>query len=325
MSTKEYIIFVLFLISSTIIAFFSGYYLKDQIAKEKQTNNQTLSNQLFRPNFIDEAIFISKEAPRKALILSAIRTYSEPENNYTLKAFYYDGINWSREITEGKSNLLEFIPKTDLIPMWVIQNDPSYMLRQAIGGTVKINNNIISFALPSITNEIPVRSNYKYTKFMSTAEGKLIVNGEEFLSHALYSRIYSFNPPEGLIFTSNPAGIETEWLAFWDDENNFYSIDESIVNDKVENNNYKAHSMAVKKTSLNQVSLSFNLDLKEKNSGYTVNVGNDINSSIQITKINSVNKSVNGKDVWKSGIAEGFIQNGAKRVKGIGIFEEISQ
>ncbi len=325
MSNKNYIIIVFIILLSSAFSFYSGFFVKSQLNKNPQSD-QKKTSQLFRPNFIDEAIFVSKDTPKKVLIISAIRTYSEPDNNYTVKAFYYDGKEWHKEISEGNSKSLEFIPKNNLITKWYIQNDPSYMLKQSISGEVKINNETIEFSIPLILNEIPIRSNYKYTKFMSVTNGEMKINKGSFLSNVVYSRIYSFNPPEGLIFTSNPAGIETEWLAFWDNENNFYSIDESKINDKVTNNTYKAHSMAIIKDNQNRTWQSFVLNLKKNNNGYKVDVeNNNVNKTIYITKVNSVNKSINNKDRWVTGIAEGFIQDGAKKVSGLGIYEEISQ
>lgn len=327
MSTKQYFIVVLVLVFSILGAFYSGLFLKDFLTANNKTvfqNNQ----QLFQPNFIDELIIITEDKPHKVIILSGIRTFvSKNINNYTVKAFFYDGTEWTKDIQEGKSDKLESIPNTRSVPKWEIVNDPSYMLRQSVSGDVFINDTNIKFDVPIIENEISVRSFYKYTKFMSEANGSLSINGVEYPSRVLYSRIYSFNPPESLVFTSDPSGIETEWLGFWDTEGNFYSIDETVVDNKITKDTYKAHSLGIYKSFNMGIQKSFELDLtKDSSQNYSVEIKNNINKIISVKKLDSVNKSISGNDIWVTGTVSGTVKTkDGKIINGFGIYEQISQ
>ena len=327
MSTKQYIIIVLIIVFSTLGAFYSGFFIKSFFVSQPKTIN-TSNSQLFRPNYIDEVIIVTKDIPHKTLILSAIRTFvNKDSNNYTIKAFYFDGDKWAKEITGGESKELDNVPKTSIVSDWTIKDDPSYMLKQSVSGVVDINNYKISFEIPIIYNEMGIRSSPKYTKFLSETDGAITVNGKTYDSHVLYSRIYSFNPPESLIFTNDLSGIKTEWLAFWDNEGNFYSIDETIIDNKKTLDNYKAHSLGVFKDSFGKIQKSFTLDLEKNGKGkYIVGIKEGIDRLVSVSKLNNVNKSVNGLDIWLTGQAEGeVITETGKTIKGFGVFEQISQ
>lgn len=330
MSTKQYTIIVFVTVFAILMSFFSGFYLKESVLNYKSNQNyQTNFNQqLFKPNFIDEAIITTDSTPKITLIISAIRTYRDTSlNNYTIKAFYYDGEKWLKEIAEGTSKELENIPSTIIVPKWEILNDPSYMLRQSVSGTIEIDQQKIKFTIPLIENEIGIRSFYKYTKFISESKGEIFINNKKYNANVVYSRIYSFNPPESLIFTSDPSGIETEWLAFWDEGNNFYTIDETTVDNKITKDTYKAHSIAVKKDVQGKISKSFLLSIfKTDTNDYRVEIGEPINETLTIQKINFSNKSINGSDIWNTGQTKGSVKtSNGKIINGFGIFESISQ
>lgn len=329
MSTKLYSIVVFIVVISILGAFYGGYFLKDLLSINNIAPIANNIDQKFKPNYIDEIIFVSKEKPYQTLILSAIRTYSNssPLYNYTIKAFYFDGSKWSKNISEGKSIELDTIPKTTTVPKWEFVYDPSYMLKQSASGEVSLDNNKIEFNAPLLLNEMGIRSSPKYTKFMSEADGTLTINGKIYGSHVLYNRIYSFNAPESLITTDDPSGINTEWLAFWDTENNFYSIDETVIDNKKTLDSYKAHSMAVAKSSSGSIQKSFTLKLiKNTQTNYKVDILENINKTITVNRLNSINKAVNEKDNWITGQADGEIKlDNGKVIKGFGIYEQIYQ
>ncbi|MEK7168748.1 MAG: hypothetical protein AAB778_01935 [Patescibacteria group bacterium] len=329
MPTKRYFLIVVLTVLTILGSFYSGFFLKNSLSPNTNIDTNTnIVQQKYKPNFIDEIILVTKEKPYQALILTAIRTYSnENINNYTIKAFYFNGQKWLKEISEGKSKELDNIPKTPLIPIWEIINDPSYMLKQSSNGEVNIDEKSIKFEIPTFYNEMSIRSSPKYTKFMSETDGTLIIDDKEYDSYILYSRIYSFSPPEGLIFISDPAGIETEWLAFWDNNGNFYTIDETVVDNKKTLDTYKAHSLGMVKDKDGKVQKSFILNLERNGlKKYSVDIKENINKTIDITKLDSINKSVNGVDIWLTGLVEGEVKTkDGKSLKGLGVFEQISQ
>ena len=78
-----------------------------------------------------------------------------------------------------------------MIPSWEIKDDPSFVLRQSVKGSILINNNKIEFDVPELNNEIGIRSLVDYTLFRSESRGKLVIDGKEYESYVLYSRTYS--------------------------------------------------------------------------------------------------------------------------------------
>lgn len=327
MSNKRYFLIVVLIAIGTLISFYSGFFTKDLL--KKTTIITTTGQEVFKPIFIDEFFLVSKEKPHHSIRLSAFRQFKENETyTYIIKAFYYDGQKWSKEVSKGEYSNIYLIPNTKIIPQWNVEYDPSYMLRQSAKGQVVIENNKIGFNIPDLYNEMNVRSSPKYTKFMSEADAVMTINNKEYPSYVLYSRVYSFDAPESLIFTDDPAGIETEWLAFWDMQGNFYSIDETIVDNKITSDTYKAHSMAVEKDIDGKVLNSFDLNIKEKvdkNKGYTVNILGGINKTISVNKINSINNGLDQGEKWFIGQVEGTINNNGKILNGYGFFEQVSQ
>ena len=328
MSTKLYVLIVFTVVIGVLSSFFSGYFLKSLLSPSKSGDASVVKRLEFKPNFIDEVIIVAKEKPYQTLILSAIRTYTSTDSySYTVKAFYFDGTKWTKQISKGNTAQLDIMPKTTYLPKWEINSDPSYMLKQSALGEALLNDNKIEFDAPLLLNEMGVRSDPKYTKFMSETEGTLTINNAQYGSHVLYSRIYSFNAPESLVTTSDPSGIETEWLAFWDNEGNFYSIDETKIDNKKTLDIYKAHSMAILKDVDKKIQKSFTLNLvKNGLNKYKVDILENISSSISVTRLNSVNKAVDENDIWNTGqvVGEVKLKNG-KIIKGFGIFEQISQ
>jgi len=57
----------------------------------------------------------------------------------------------------------------------------------------------------------------------------------------------------------------------------------------------------------------------------SVNIFEPIFADIDINKLNSVNKSVNNNDIWTTGLIDGFVRLNGNKIKGIGLFEQISQ
>jgi hypothetical protein len=72
-----------------------------------------------------------------------------------------------------------FIASTETIPKWLIKDDMSLVLKQSVEGEAQINNTKINFSVPSIENEMGIRSLSNYTEFRSEADGKLIIDGKE--------------------------------------------------------------------------------------------------------------------------------------------------
>lgn len=326
MSTKQYFIVVLVVVFSVLGAFYSGFFLKDLVIK---TDSLSIpENKSLIPYFNDEIVLISKEKPNITLVANASRFYNSG-GSYThrQKIFFFDGIKWSSEFSTTNSNDLK-IASTNTIPSWTVTDDPSRVLKQKIKGTVKTEKYMVEFSVPVITNELGIRSLEDYTVFRSEADGEIVIDNKRYESYVLYTRTYSYNSSVGLVnLSKEPIGVNTDWLAFWDENGNFYNIDETIV-DRMESDPYKSHSIAVIKDANGNVQKSFELDIKVKsNIGYNINVKDNVSRLITVNFINSIKRNPTNKFVDnKIGqvVGEVKLENG-ETIKGIGLYEYIYQ
>ena len=293
MTTKQYVFVVAIFVLSVLASFYSGYFLKDLLIKANVGTDTSQSN--LKPYFSDEIILISKNKPHYTLIAYSSR--SSKKNllfSQTQRVFFFDGNRWQKKFFNTDSKESE-IAKTPIIPSWNIEVDPTLVLKERVGGEIQIDSNKIGFDVPEIDNELGIRSQEDYTIFRSEATGKLIVNGKEYESYVLYSRTYSYSVSIDLVRITDPLGINTDWVAFWDNEGNFYNVDKTSVDDNYKGV-YKSHSIAVLKDNLGRVQKSFSLAIKKKSTtGYIVDITDGINRSIDVNILNSI---VGNSDVF---------------------------
>ena len=225
MSTRQYFFVVTVVVFCLLTSFYSGYFLKDLLLKSGDKNSVSDSN--LKPYFSDEIILVTKEEPHLTLIAYASRSSADNSiYSHRQKVFFFDGKEWQSESTNSSSNKSDIV-KTKILPRWDINFNPSLVLKQSVNGEAQINNNRIEFDVPVLNNELGIRSLANYTIFRSEASGKLIFNGKEYESYVLYSRTYSYNVSINLVEINEPLGINTDWIAFWDSDGNFYNIDKN--------------------------------------------------------------------------------------------------
>ncbi len=311
-------------ILSFLIAFISGYFLKNNYIKENDFNKRPPD---LMPFFNDEIIFITKDKPHLVFIANATR-YTEDNKTYKQreKVYFYDGVIWQK-YSEDMYTDSTLIKPTSLVPKWDIKDDTSRVLKQSINGETVIDGVNIKFDIPVIENEMGIRSLSNYTIFRSEAKGNISINDKVYEGNILYTRTYSYNASIESISVSAPVGINTEWLAFWDETGNFYNVDETKIMDDIKGE-YKSHSIAVTKDLDQKIQKSFDLNIKKKDmSSYEIDMANPINSRINFEIINSINKNPNNKVVKNIiGQIEGEIETkDGKKNRGFGIFEYIYQ
>jgi hypothetical protein len=199
--------------------------------------------------------------------------------------------------------------------------DPSRVLRQRANGTVKVDQNTISFESGELTNNIGMRSLPGYTKFMSTQNGYLTLNGTRVKAKILYTRIYSNNSAE-MQFYETPFGLTTNWLAFWDSEGNFYHIDRTEVDKATDK--YQTHQIAVKVDKDGAVSKTFDVEIVQDTESppttYEIEMGEPINQTINFAVGQSINKAPSNAYEWFMSEGSGEID---EAVAGYGAIEYI--
>lgn len=308
MSTNKYFLIVIFVVFSLLISFYSGYFLKNSLTREGSSN--------LKPYFSDEIILITKDEPHITLIAySSRKSLDNKTYTHRQKVFFFDGSTWEAKL-ENKTSDTPQIVTSQMVPKWNITNDPSLVLKQSVNGEILVNNHKIQFVVPAIYNELGIRSLENYTVFRSETTGKLIIDGKEFESHVLYTRNYAYASAINLIEVTKPIGIETDWVAFWDEKGNFYNID------------YKSHSIGVLKDKDSKIQKSFDIEIdKGIQDVYKINILEPVSRQLDLNFLNYVDKNINPSPYfWETGQLNGYVKlKSGEKINGFGIYEQLYQ
>ena len=324
------------LLLSTTAAFVGGYFFKS-IDQEPPSQtygaipspNPNLDDepiQLATPatiggDYYDDTIMaVTSETPRRLLVATVSRKETEQGAIQGTRVSFFDGHNWTRKILSEKEEDLG-INTNSLLEGWKIEIDPSRVLRQTVSGRVTVDETTIGFETGELTNNIGMRSLPGYTKFMSTQDGMVNIDGVKVKAKILYTRIYSSNAAE-LQFYETPFGLTTNWLAFWDREGNFYHIDRTQVDKATDK--YQTHQIGVKVAKDGGVYKTFVVEVTqgEENppASYEIKLGAPINETVQFVAGESINKAPSNAYQWFMSEGEGQID---QSVSGYGVVEYI--
>lgn len=334
---KITLIIGLFLFALSIgSSFFGGYYLQKILStnenlkpsltpmptniQQKTESPEGNSSYIKDKQYFDDTIMaMTDSTPHKILIATATRQEIQSGANQATRVSFFDGQKWIRK-TQTKHHDTAAIYTNDIITAWKINIDPSRVLKQNVQGLIQIDQNNINFDTGNITNNIGVRSLPGYTKFMSTGNGSLTVNGTLFNAKILYTRIYSNNSQE-IQFYDTPFGLTTYWLAFWDTNGNFYHIDSTNVDKPTDK--YQTHELGVFVNQDGQVNKTFDVKVTSNSdnppSSYQIQLGAPINRTLQFTTQSSINKAPNNSYSWFMSNGTGQIEN----ISGFGLAEYI--
>ncbi len=324
-----------------ITAFSSGFFLKQILTNE--AGEPTLSPQpsitplipelnpesSFLPGkfyFDDTIMLITVGEPHYTVVATANR--SQKDTNYVqgTRASYFNGEKWVR-VLQTSSNPDSGIYSNNIIKNWTINVDPSKVLRQNVAGNLKIEDNEISFNSSTLENEISIRALPGYTKFSSEGKGNLIINGSTYESYILYTRIYSFDASQ-LVTYDGSFNLTTDWVAFWDQNGNFYHIDNTEV--ETTQPNYQTHSVGIFKNSAAGVLKTFNMNVERDENkppvSYSISLNSPINKQLVFDVYSSINKSSNNSYIWYMGQIKGRVTDAnGKSIPGFGITEYINK
>lgn len=323
-----------------LTTFVSGFFLSRLLSTEKPiskvanasssptSNNPQIvqDSTKFLPGkhyFDDTIMLITKDKPQITLVATVTRNQGDTDYAQNTRVSYYDGNNWTRQ-SDNKNIPDSTIVSNSLVKSWNTTIDPSRILKQTAQGEITINNATLNFSTDVLQNEIGIRSLPGYTKFTSNGTGTLTVNGTSHPTYILYTRIYSLNASE-IQFYTQPFGLTTDWIAFWDTEGNFYHIDATNVDKPTPI--YQTHQLGIWENSNSAVTKTFDVgitrDSKNPPVGYSININSPINATLTFNRINSLNKAPDNSFTWYIGNIEGMVQRGGKTLNGIGIAEYI--
>lgn len=332
-------------------AFVAGFFLSDLLKKQTSTPPPVLSRASLTPTpsagvaptglamgevdslsfatglhyFDDTVLAITTDTPRKIFIGSMVRVEDEP-NMYihNTRVSFFDGESWTRK-TGSQQSQTSAITTNTLVSDWNIDIDATRVLRERVSGSAQIDTHSIQFFAPDLNNEMSVRSLPGYTKFMSQGNGTITIQGKKHAAKVLYTRIFSMNTAD-IQFYSEPVGVTTDWVAFWDTAGNFYHVDATSVAKPTAI--YKSHTLGIHTTPSGAVSKTFSVQTTRDSAvppeHYTIAIGSPIGSALTLTRKNAINKAPNGQYEWYLGEVEGSVsENGQTPRSGYGVVEYI--
>jgi len=273
--------------------------------------------------FDDTIILVSKKDPSINLVATVTR--SEQDGSYTqgTRVSFFDGASWDRKTTSQKTDSSSIV-SNGIVKSWNVQIDPTRVLKQTVDGEVTVNKKTIQFTSGILQNEISVRSLPGYTKFMSEGMGTITVEGTSYDAYVLYTRIYSLNASD-IQFYSEPLGLTTDWMIFWDSAGNFYHAD--VTNVQKPTDIYQTHELGILKDPQGAVSKTFNVSVTRDGltppKDYTISFGESLNAKLNFQRIDELNKAPDGSFQWFIGNIDGKIEKNGQFIPGKGLIEYI--
>lgn len=273
--------------------------------------------------FEDTYVVIQKAKPHKALLVSVDRI--EQETNYTqyIKLNYFDGVDWKRK-TVTNTILSSTVVTNPLLRAFSLPTTRQANDEALAEVTVDTAN--VSIFSSDLGNEISMQSLPGSSKFVYQGKGSIDTGTGKEEAYVFYAKTYSFNAID-LTFLTNPEAMISNWMIFWDNEGNFYHIDEQKTEQPksaIENQKVAVKESATRSVQkLGDFTASIKT-LRDKTQVYFVKYGKPIEDELELNFSNIVNKSDKKTYTWILSTAEGrVVMNEGRSVPGVGLFEYI--
>jgi len=333
-NTKFIVIIIVLFILSISSAFTGGFYL-NTLLKPQEINPGSIAlptpelpdDELINKTVIisgkgyydDTVISITNNTPKKILVATATRQEAAEGVDQNTRVSYFDGSAWTRKIL-SKNYPTTGIYTNSIISDWEINIDPSRVLKQTVDGKITVDDTTITFNTGLISNNISIRSLPGYTKFISSSDGTLEINGSKLSAKILYTRIYSNNSRE-IQFYDVSLGVTTHWLAFWGAEGNVYHLDSTVIDNPTDI--YQTHQIAVMVDNFGRVSKTFDVTINTDSGNppgfYEIKLGSPIDRTITFNTDKSIEKAPSNTYSWFMSEGTGEVDG----VKGFGVVEYI--
>lgn len=113
--------------------------------------------------------------------------------------------------------------------------------RQEYQGAIKFDETLITFTAANLQGDFMTRNSPTYTRHQSVGDGIVTYNDKKILVHVLAEGIHSSDFNKSVFFEGSDEIVsETRQFVLWDNEGNFYMIDQSnVVSDTPE---YPSHT-----------------------------------------------------------------------------------
>jgi hypothetical protein len=116
----------------------------------------------------------------------------------------------------------------------------------------------ISVSASDLNGDFITKNRPEYTRYYSIGSALVTINGETIQANAMLGKIYSSDSRKVLLSTNgNLFKGSTDYLAFWDDLNNFYLIDKTVLTENKAPEKYADHTWVLYKDREDNTSQKF--------------------------------------------------------------------
>lgn len=133
-----------------------------------------------------------------------------------------------------------FLGKFENIP------HPDHSSRESYRLDVSTDGHELSIAFEDLSGDFIVKNTLDYTKYVSEAPARLILNGREIRARGLATKIYSSDYSQHIFFPGyDTLQSETSYLVVWDEQGGMTLVDKSRVSGSSER--YASHTWILRK------------------------------------------------------------------------------
>lgn len=277
--------------------------------------------------FNDTFTVLAETTPPQLLVVTHTTSQNAP-NSFTQQSrvSYFDGETWHRNVGGTTSSTADFVPNTTLTGFDMFQ-DKSRVLKQKAIVFAVVDGNSMQLDTDILENEITMRTEPTYTRFISDSTGEIAINGMPHRAKVMYSKWYSMDNSK-LSFYSTEYGLKTHVLDFWADDGSVLHIDSTQVQNP--NDIYSSHQIGIYKDAVGKIAKTFDLAIEtDKNlvpQAWNMTVGLPVSLTFAGRTTTSLKRPEGEEYDWYRGLVEGQITlSSGQVIKGIGTFEYINE
>jgi len=303
--------------------FIASTIMKKDVRPPIYPISNTYTDEMPPPRFLsDEVLLIGTDARGRDFVLNI--DFNRKEISPNSFVHYYDVVMLFSGKT--KKDYYEFFdPLYNVIGdkgegfLKKFKNDlfPDLSARETFSFNVTIDDREITVSLTGLTGDFITKNRMLYTKYASVGKAKVTIDGQSFTTNALILKMYSDDYRKYVFFDGfDDLNSTTQVFALWDENDNFYFIDNSDVVSSHEN--YKSHSWVLYKdgkTGATKKAFKIDIDtvLKRKIPDRWEITIPDFNTTISA----EVDKLIDKREVY--GLVQGMVTdaNGSRSIKGL--------
>lgn len=172
-----------------------------------------------------ELVVITETKPHQILYITTVTGSGEDYEDVR----FFDGSDWNVQSDEPQ--------------LRTAHSNPLSRVEQTVSGGWNVANQNIVLPATTILLTMPIKTDTPMYKFGGAVGGEIVINGKPQKAKTAYFKVHNFDRS---YLNLQTAGVNTDWLVFWDEKGNFFHIDNTSV--RVPTKTYTSHLFAGSKS-----------------------------------------------------------------------------